>query len=197
MRAWFYLLLTIVCCLGLLILDIWPGLSSGIFDSFGAWMFYMCFTPIALFVYLVWRFQTKSPNHSDIPKKKSIWFVIARWGFIAITIFLLREDVPKRIVFSIYRQDFEKMLVNVPNEYRGKEINQQIGPYFVDRYGSRIECGEGVYFRTYDHGDGIGPDTMSHGFVYKPNQKGTPFGRSKYHYGHIEGDWYWFCVSDD
>jgi hypothetical protein len=45
--------------------------------------------------------------------------------------------------------------------------------------------------------DGIGPDTMSYGFAFKPNPEGTPFGRSGYSYSHVVGDWYVFSASND
>ena len=55
----------------------------------------------------------------------------------------------------------------------------------------------GVYFRVHRGHDGIGPDVMSYGFVYKPNRIGTPFGAAGYHLFRLGNDWYWFRASDD
>jgi hypothetical protein len=78
---------------------------------------------------------------------------------------------------------------------RGKELERQIGPYWVDRYGT--DRRGGVYFRTHTGPDGIGPDQMSYGFAFQPNDQGTPFGNAGYQFRHLFGDWYVFAASDD
>ena len=50
----------------------------------------------------------------------------------------------------------------------------------------------GVYFRTRTHPDGFSTGRMSHGFSYRPNAAGSPFGDSKYTLSYIVGDWYAF-----
>ncbi len=74
-------------------------------------------------------------------------------------------------------------------------MGRWLGVYYVDRYAA--DPRGGVYFRTHAGPDGIGPDTMSYGFAYKPNPKGTPFGRAGYHLSHVTGNWYVFSASND
>jgi len=70
-----------------------------------------------------------------------------------------------------------------------------LGIYHVDEWAS--DQRGGVYFRTGTGPDGIGPDTMSYGFVYRPNREGSPFGASHYMVRRLGGDWYWFRASND
>ncbi len=51
--------------------------------------------------------------------------------------------------------------------------------------------------RTYAGPDGIGPDTMSYGFAFRPNREGTPFGKAGYHLSPMIGDWYCFSASNN
>jgi tetratricopeptide (TPR) repeat protein len=51
--------------------------------------------------------------------------------------------------------------------------------------------------QTHAGADGIGPDTMTHGFDFRPNPKWTPFGSAGYRYTKVAGDWYVFSASND
>ena len=44
---------------------------------------------------------------------------------------------------------------------------------------------------------GNGPDTLSYGFAYKPNRRGSPFGAARYRVYRVFGDWSWFQASND
>jgi len=74
-------------------------------------------------------------------------------------------------------------------------LDRWLGIYHVDEWAS--DQRGGVYFRTGTGPDGIGPDTMSYGFVYRPNREGSPFGASHYMVRRLGGDWYWFRASND
>jgi hypothetical protein len=77
----------------------------------------------------------------------------------------------------------------------GEALERWLGVYFVDRYAA--DTGGGVYFRAHAAADGIGPDTMSYGFAFRPNPEGTPFGGAGYRYTHVADDWYVFSASND
>ena len=70
---------------------------------------------------------------------------------------------------------------------QGAALDRRLGIYHVDRLAA--DPRGGVYFRTHTGADGIGPDTMSYGFAFRPNPVGTPFGRAGYGYSHLFGDW--------
>lgn len=112
------------------------------------------------------------------------------------TCVLLMFYVPRRIAFAASRAAFEQMVPEARlSEYQGTALNRRLGVYTVDAYAA--DPRGGVYFRVHRGGDGMGPDRMSYGFVYKPNQKGTPFGAARYRLFRLGDDWYWFRASDD
>jgi len=74
------------------------------------------------------------------------------------------------------RRELRRLVDTVPpDEFRVKELSQQVGPYRVDRFGA--DQRGGVYFRTYTGADGIGPDETSYGFALSHGH-GTPFGNA-------------------
>ena len=112
------------------------------------------------------------------------------------TYVLLKFYIPRRIAFAASRAAFEQMVSQAtPSERQGTPLNRRLGVYKVDEYAA--DPRGGVYFRVYSGGDGIGPDQMSYGFAYRPNQKGTPFGAARYRLFRLGNDWYWFRASDD
>ena len=116
--------------------------------------------------------------------------------FLFVTCVLLTFYVPRRIAFAVSRSDFEQMVPKATlSEYLGTPLNLRLGVYMVDEYAA--DPRGGTYFRVYRGGDGIGPDVMSYGFAYKPNQQGTPFGAARYRLFRLGDDWHWFRVSDD
>jgi len=74
-------------------------------------------------------------------------------------------------------------------------IPKRIGIWHVDRHES--DHRGGVYFRIGTEQEGISADQISHGFVYKPNSEGSPFGNARYYYSNLTGDWYYFNASND
>lgn len=112
------------------------------------------------------------------------------------TCVLLKFYVPRRIAFAASRAAFEQMVSQAtPGDYQGKSLNRRLGIYNVDEYAP--DPRGGMYFRVYTGHDGIGPDVMSYGFAYKPNQQGTPFGAAHYWVFRLGNDWYWFRASND
>ena len=69
-------------------------------------------------------------------------------------------------------------------------MNRRLGIYEVGEYAA--DPRGGVYFRVYDGRYNFGPDRMSYGFAYKPNDKGSPFGEARYRVFPLGHDWYWF-----
>ncbi len=105
-------------------------------------------------------------------------------------------DVPRRIAFAISRSSFEQSVQTAPAPGRPETPpGSHFGVYHVDEYAA--DSRGGVFFRVYTGPDGIGPDRMSYGFVFKPNPEGTPFGAAGYETHRLSRDWYWFCASDD
>lgn len=126
-----------------------------------------------------------------------------RWKKVAVilmimagTVALLRFYVPRRIAFAVSRSAFEELVPQAPKAERQRaQLNRRLGIYLVDEYAA--DPRGGAYFRVHAGGDGIGPDVMSYGFAYKPNQSGTPFGAARYRLFTLGGDWYCFEASDD
>jgi hypothetical protein len=109
---------------------------------------------------------------------------------------LVLSDIPRLAAFSFYRDEFESLAATAPTAGEKVSCNRWVGCFYIDEYAA--DKHGAVYFRTVSHADGIGPDTMSYGFVLRPNRsEGTPFGWSSYRQSHLIGDWYSFGVSDD
>lgn len=118
------------------------------------------------------------------------------FGLLLGTYVLLKFYVPRRIAFAVSRSSFEQMLPQATTSTgQGAALNRRLGLYQVDTYAA--DPRGGVYFRVHTGPDGIGPDRMSYGFVYKPNDEGTPFGAARYRLFRLGRDWYGFRVSDD
>ena len=115
---------------------------------------------------------------------------------VIVSLVLVVTGLPMRAGFLLSRPAFRRHVVTAPaSEYEGEALGRFLGIYYVNRFAA--DPRGGVYLRTHAGADGIGPDTMSYGFAYKPNPKGTPFGNSHYGLSHIVGDWYFFSASND
>lgn len=124
-----------------------------------------------------------------------------RWSIGCIVILILSfglifSGVPTRVAFVLSRPAFQRYAAMAPtSEHNGEPLERWLGVYFVDRY--RADNGGGIYFRTHAGADGLGPDTMSYGFAFRPNPKWTPFGSAGYRLTQVAGDWYVFSASND
>ena len=186
--------LTVVGAIGLLGLAVWPGLLEDVI--LGIPLF--C---VSLPLLTFWFVMLVALGFRDLASVRETRSRRHRWGILSAgimfsTIALLYLHVPQRIAFAFCYADLQELVDNAPaDEFRGKEIGRQIGPYRVDRYGA--DQRGGVFFRTATGPDGIGPDQMSYGFAFRPNGKGSLFGNSRYSQRHLFGDWYVFAASDD
>jgi hypothetical protein len=123
------------------------------------------------------------------------WFVVSI-AILIVNFVLILSGIPTKVAFVLSRPAFQRHTATAPvAEYDGEAVGRLFGVYYVDLYAA--DPRGGVYFRTHAGADGIGPDTMSYGFVYRPNPKGTPFGNSGCRYSHVVGDWYCFSASND
>ena len=123
------------------------------------------------------------------------WFIVSM-AILIVNFVLILSGIPRKLAFVLSRPAFQRYADTTPvSEYDGEAVGRLFGVYYVDLYAADLRGG--VYFRTHAGPDGIGPDTMSYGFVYRPNPKGTPFGNSGYRYSHVVGDWYCFSASND
>jgi hypothetical protein len=117
-------------------------------------------------------------------------------AIIALSLVLIWFGIPRRVAFLLSRPAFERHIATAPaNRYGGEPLRHRLGVYDVDRYAT--DPRGGIYFRTHAGPDGIGPDTMSYGFAFRPNREGTPFGKAGYGLSHMVGDWYCFSASND
>jgi hypothetical protein len=124
-----------------------------------------------------------------------------RWSISCIVILILsfvliRTGVPMRVAFLLSRPSFERYAaMATASEHNSEPLERWLGVYFVDRYAA--DAGGGVYFRSHAGADGIGPDTMSYGFAFRPNPNWTPFGSARYRFAQVAGDWFVFSASND
>lgn len=184
---------TAVACLAALALNVYPGVLNDLL--FLAILLSVLLVPILGlvafigFIVLAWKGKLRGLR---IPWARGAIVMVLLLG----TYVLLEFYVPRRIAFAASRASFEQMVPQAtPSEYQGAPLNLWLGIYKVDEYAA--DPRGGVYFRVYTGGDGIGPDRMSYGFAYRPNQKGTPFGAARYRLFGLGNDWYWFRASDD
>jgi hypothetical protein len=130
---------------------------------------------------------------TPMPRRRPILFPSS---VLILCVVLILTGIPRRVAFLLSRPAFQRHVATAPaSEYEGEALGRFVGVYYVDRYAA--DPRGGVYFRTHAGADGIGPDTMSYGFAYRPNPQGTPFGRAGYNCSRIVGDWYAFSASDD
>ena len=114
---------------------------------------------------------------------------------MCVTFVMLLFYIPRRVAFAISRPAFESAIAQNENVARNSEFNQRLGVFWVDKFAN--DRRGGVFFRVHAGPDGIGPDTMSYGFCFRPNREGTPFGKTRYSTYRLGNDWYWFAVSND
>lgn len=113
-----------------------------------------------------------------------------------VTAVLVVSRVPQRITIVVCSPSLQALVKDAPQGgFHGAEFPNPTGLAPIDRYAA--DPRGGVFFRTAFRSEGIGPDWMSYGFVYRPNGDGSPFGNARYRQRHLVGDWYSFAVSDD
>ncbi len=192
----------------LLFMSVYPGVLADLF--FIAELFSFLWVPalgIVLFIVRQARVADKKSVETNLDPigdeivgdKKRIphrrWSIFSP-AVVVLSLVLILSGIPRRVAFVLSRPAFQRLAATAPvSGYDAEAVGHLVGVYYVDLYGA--DPRGGVYFRTHAGPDGIGPDTMSYGFVYRPNPKGTPFGNSGYRYSHVVGDWYCFSASND
>jgi len=193
-HAWFYV--TVLGGLGLEQMSIIPGgLEKRIiefpFVLIGLPLFLGWFgIPFLLGLHDIWIWLFRFPR--PIGKR---WGIRCT-GLVLFFCIVLASNVLKVAVFSLFQDHFQQLSKEAPDKRDFNDFaNQKIGPYLVDQY--RDDNRGGVYFRTSTAPDGLGPDTISFGFAFRPNEKGSPYGNAYYTHAHLFGDWYTFSASND
>lgn len=134
-----------------------------------------------------WRYQFGHPSLLQLGAVLAI---------VVGTVVLLWFGVPRTLAFAVSQDEFEAQVVEAQMQEQGiTSLQQPLGIIFVEDYAT--DSRGGTYFRVSQVQDGIGPDMLSSGFVYQPNDKGTPYGAARYELVALDGDWYWFRVSND
>jgi hypothetical protein len=178
----------------LLALAVWPGVLEDVL--FGIPSFCLSLPLLGcwslLLVGLAARDLARRPEPPVRRRRWGLWSAAMMFGVMG----LLWFHVPERIAFGLCYSELQALVDVAPaDELRVTELDRQVGPYRVDRYGA--DRRGGFFFRTHSGPDGISPDRISCGFAFRPNGQGTPFGNARYQLRHLFGDWYVFEVSDD
>ncbi|MFG0332900.1 MAG: hypothetical protein ACF8TS_06010 [Maioricimonas sp. JB049] len=186
-----FIVTVVVAAVGLGI-AVWPGwLEIVLLD--------LPFVCVALPIVAVWLLVTLGVAMHELLTltSRSGWL----WGLcsvavLGVTLVLLRLAVPQRIGLEMCREQLRPLTVDAPaGSSGGMRSDVRLGPYQVDRYGG--DARGGVFFRTAEGPDGLGPDRMSYGFAFRPNGEGSPFGNAAYRQRHLSGEWYLFAASND
>lgn len=187
------LVLTAVGGVVLLALAIWPGLIGGV--VFGFPLFVISVPALGIWFLLLvclGLFDLAGCWKADNRRRWGLWSA----AIMFVTLALLWFHLPQRIAFALWASELEAAAEKVAAEQSPAHHGPiQAGPFRIDDY-VRDERG-GVFFRTRTGPDGIGPDTISYGFAFRPNTEGTPFGNAQDKHHHLFGAWYAFAASDD
>lgn len=187
----------IVVCILLLIWGIWPGLLSQYsFFILMATMFLILFllAVVVQYIFSIIRQLRKNP----VDAKISFFRFILAAAILVLTAAIAWLQIPLRIPFYFCKTSFESFVKLAPtSEHVGEthELNKRLGIWYVDQYA--VDPRGGTYFRIASGQEGFGPDTISYGFAFKPNLKGSPFGNARYYYSNLVGEWFYFEVSND
>lgn len=184
-------ILAIFTCSLSLYLSIYPGVLQGLGAFIGiSFLWLLMVGTIGIFSLKLWQQRSN-------PSTKVILHHLVSIGLLTFGCAgLLKFYVPRRIAFALSRPAFENYLTEHRfKTYKSPSIDTKIGFYHVEKYA--IDQRGGDYFQVHSHGDGLSPDTISYGFVYRPNLEGSPFGAAHYRIYRLGDDWYWFQASDD
>jgi hypothetical protein len=174
-----------------LYLSIYPGVLQGLAAAIGIrFLWLLIFGVIAIFAVKLWYQRSE-------PATKILFHRLISIGLMmVICAGLLKFYVPRRIAFLFSRSAFESWLTkHRVKTYKSKSVDTKIGFYHVQEYA--VDRRGGNYFQVHIHGDGLSPDTISYGFVYRPNLEGSPFGAAHYRIYRLGDGWYWFQASSD
>ncbi len=172
---------TILVCVVLLMLGVWPGLLRD--------LAVITFLPVlvALVFVMGWRARGRAGAMPGWPVKTTC---------AALTFTLLVCHVPQRVAFAACRGSFEALVAEAPEGVFATRIDpRRIGPYTIDGIGKEVD-GPGVYIRVRRSLVDL-LDTTSYGFAYRPTGDSSPFGGKGYATVPLAGDWYAFEANND
>ncbi len=191
--------------IGLMTLSAYPGrLGSLAFLAFFLAIPAFFLFILGLFVVMIWLACLPARSKQNLSAAVDSWGhsqgKVSRVWIVASALVVLACPlaIPVRIAFWISRPAFDRYLdPGAPAQLVGRDdtFDHRLGLYRVDS--RSVDPRGGTYFRTHSGGHGIGPDVMSHGFAYRPNNHGTPYGRCGYTLTHLFGSWYRFQACDD
>jgi hypothetical protein len=170
----------------LLCMSLWPGYAGGC-------ILFLALPLVALLgvAWLLAVARAASRRSKPIPFRQVMLSPLV----VCVAYGLLHFYVPRRVAFRIVQHQFDTLVPSATASYHGgTKLDQRLGIYRVDEYAAHPRGG--VYFRTGTAPDGIGPDTISYGFAYRPNRERSPFGAKYYLVRSLGRDWYWFQASD-
>ncbi len=165
------------------------------------------YVPVITIVYVVLLysvfeyFHEKAPSKGDRITKPAVYLCVVILFIGALSVVQFSRSLSgqksnrpqsERIAFQNEVQEFMKAnkWPNVRNF-----VGWKIGA------GSVIEMKDdprgGTYLATSRGSEGFSPDTLTKGYAFQPNKKGTPFGNARLKLEKIEGEWYKFSVSND
>ena len=189
------LVISIACSAGLLVLSLWPGSFDTLyFIALLTAVFWVPLASIGALVLLILaiRMVIKGAKGS----RASLVRLVVAGAVPFLNLAIVLTNTPLRLAFIFCRPSFEQWVESAPASQDGGEaLNRRIGMWCVDEYAA--DPRGGVYFRVGKGPDGLGPDTMSHGFALKPNFEGSPFGNARYQRLRLTGEWFYFRASDD
>jgi hypothetical protein len=205
------LFLTLGICSCTLILSIYPGLLQTLPVMLAIaliGLFFLLAIGFGLILFaidIIQKLQSPQDRAIDLKSNFSKNSLIRICLILVIFISsygLLKFYVPRRIAFSFSHSAFEGWLSKNPPQNTNpnsqnipRQLNIKLGIYQVDLYA--IDRRGGQYFRVRSRRDGLGPDTVSYGFVYQPNREGSPFGDAYYGIYSLGDGWFWFQASND
>jgi len=181
--------ITIAGGIVLLVMSLWPGYAGG--------CLLLLALPLIAMLGLAWLIVVAlAASHAKGTKPLRVRQVLVAPLVVCLTYGMLTFYIPRRIAFRVVQSRFDSLVPSATvSEDGGTKLDRWLGIYHVDEYAA--DPRGGVYFRTGSAPDGISPDTMSYGFAFQPNGKGTPFGEARYVVRSLGRGWYWFEVSDD
>lgn len=173
--------LAILC---LVLASFLPGLLSSI--VLPLIFIFLLLTPILLVIAIIVRFLVVKGKIQVNFKPND--FLLPSIVFFA-SLILIALDLPSKSLFLLFKDNFDQVVLEK------RDIKSEfIGPFLIER---AYYDENSAYFITWTHGDGLGPDIVSHGF-YKGNVASrTPVGGARLNKSEITDGWFKFSVSDD
>lgn len=185
------LLLAIFTCSLSLYLSLYPGVLQSLCVFIGIlFLWILTIGTIAIFGFRLWHQRSE-------PATKLVFQRLISIGLLTIGCAgLIKFYIPRRITFFLSRPAFESWLTEHRiKTYKSQSIDSKLGFYHVEEYA--LDRRGGDYFQVHSHVDGLSPDLISYGFVYRPNLEGSPFGTAHYRIYKLGEGWYWFQASSD